>query len=323
MLVLRRDDIEALLDMKSCITAVEDAFRARGEGRPASSTVLGLELEEGTLHAKLGTLTTSRPYAVAKINANLPGNPLRHGLPTIQGVLILFDASRGTPLACMDSALITAMRTAAASAVAAKHLALRHATSIAFIGCGIQARAHLEALRLVRRIERVSAFDLNPTAADRFADEARERFDIAAEVAPDVARGVGESEIVVTSTPSRLPFLNSGDVAAGAFVAAVGADNEHKNEISADLLKTAALVVDDLDQCCRMGDLHHALAQGVIQADHIRASLDQIVAGLAPGRLSDHEIIVFDSTGLAIEDVAAAALVYERAKTKGTGIVVD
>jgi ornithine cyclodeaminase/alanine dehydrogenase-like protein (mu-crystallin family) len=164
---------------------------------------------------------------------------------------------------------------------------------------------------------------LNPTAADRFAAEARERLDIVVEVAPDVARGVGESEIVVTSTPSRLPFLNSGDVAAGAFVAAVGADNEHKNEISADLLKTAALVVDDLDQCCRMGDLHHALAQGVIQADHIRASLDQIVAGLAPGRLSDHEIIVFDSTGLAIEDVAAAALVYERAKTKGTGIVVD
>jgi ornithine cyclodeaminase/alanine dehydrogenase-like protein (mu-crystallin family) len=223
----------------------------------------------------------------------------------------------------MDSALITAMRTAAASAVAAKHLALQHASSVAFIGCGIQARAHLEALRLVRDIERVSAFDLNPTAADRFAAEARERFDIAAEVAPDVARVVGESEIVVTSTPSRLPFLNSGDVAAGAFVAAVGADNEHKNEISADLLKKAVLVVDDLDQCRRMGDLHHALGQGVIQADHVRASLDHIVAGLAPGRLSDDEIIVFDSTGLAIEDVAAAALVYERAKTKGTGFVVD
>jgi alanine dehydrogenase len=322
MLVLRRPEIELLLDMRSCIDAVERAFRACGEGDRASSGAIGLELNNGSLHAKLGTLTLSRPYAVAKVNANFPENPVRYDLPTIQGVLLLFDASTGKPLACMDSGLITAMRTAATTAVAAKYLARRRASSIAFIGCGIQARAHLEALRLVRGIERLAAFDLNHTAADRFAADARERFKIVTEVAADAGRAAIGSEIVVTSTPSRQPFLKTGDVAAGTFVAAVGADNEHKNEISADLLKQAVVIVDDLDQCSRMGDLHHALAQGVIQPGHVRSSLDQIVAGLAPGRLSDDEIIVFDSTGVAIEDVAAAAVVYERAENRGAGLVV-
>jgi ornithine cyclodeaminase/alanine dehydrogenase-like protein (mu-crystallin family) len=190
MLVLRRPEIELLLDMQSCVDAVEQAFRVRGVGDRASSGAVGLELNGGSLHAKLGTLTLSRPYAVAKVNANFPGNPVRYDLPTIQGVLSLFDASTGKPLASMDSGLITAMRTAATTAVAAKYLALRHASSIAFIGCGIQAHRHLEALRLVREIKRLTAFDSNRTAADRFAANARERFQIVAEVATDAGRAV-------------------------------------------------------------------------------------------------------------------------------------
>jgi alanine dehydrogenase len=322
MRVLERTDVERLLDMESCITAVESAFRARGEGRPASSGVLGLELDGGTLHAKLGALSVTRLYAVAKINANFPDNSARHGLPTIQGVLLLFDASSGTPLASMDSALITARRTAAATAVAASYLAARNASAVTFIGCGVQARAHIEALRQVRRIERLTAFDLTPIAAERFADEARARFDLIAEVATDIREAASASPIVVTSTPSRRALLNRGDVSAGTFVAAVGADSEGKQEIAADLLSEAVIVVDDLDQCSKMGDLHHALVAGAMQPGHVRGSLDQIVSGRAPGRLSDDEIIIFDSTGVAIEDVAAAALVYERAVKTGAGFVI-
>jgi len=322
MRVLEHSDVDHLLDMESCITAVEGAFRARGEGRRASSGVLGLELDGGTLHAKLGVLTVTRPYAVAKINANFPDNPARHGLPTIQGVLVLFDAARGTPLASMDSALITASRTAAATAVAARYLAARYASTATFIGCGVQARAHIEALRHVRRIERVFAFDQNTEAAERFAAEARARFDVVVEVATDLRRAASLSQIVITSTPSRRALLSPGDVTAGTFVAAVGADNEGKQEISADLLRESVVVVDDLDQCSRMGDLHHALVIGAMQPAHVRGSLDQIVTGLAPGRLSDDEIIVFDSTGVAIEDVAAAVLVYERAEKTGAGLVI-
>ena len=322
MRVLERRDVERLLDMESCIGAVEDAFRARGQGRRAPSGILGLDLDGGTLHAKLGSLNLSRAYAAAKINANFPDNPARHDLPTIQGVLLLFDAAIGTPLASMDSGLITAMRTAAATAVAARYLALPHASSATFIGCGIQARAHLEAIHHVRRIERVVAFDLNYAAAERFAGEARARFDVVAEVVSDVRQAAGASEIVITSTPSRQALLNPGDLAAGTFVAAVGADNEGKQEIAADLLRQVMVVVDDLDQCSRIGDLHHALALGAMPPGHVVVSLDQIVAGLAPGRSNGDEIIVFDSTGVAIEDVAAAALVYERAEKTGAGFVI-
>jgi ornithine cyclodeaminase/alanine dehydrogenase-like protein (mu-crystallin family) len=267
-------------------------------------------------------LTLSRPYAAAKINANFPDNPARHDLPTIQGILILFDAALGTPLASMDSGLITAMRTAAATAVAAKYLAVPRASAATFIGCGIQARAHIEAIHHVRGIKRVVAFDLSRAAAEQFAEEARARFDVVAEVATDIREAAGASEIVVTSTPSRRALLNPGDLAAGTFVAAVGADNEGKQEIAADLLRQVVVVVDDLDQCSRIGDLHHALALGAMPPGHVRGSLDQIVAGLVPGRSSDDEIIVFDSTGVAIEDVAAAALVYERAEKAGAGFVI-
>jgi len=321
--LLNDADVGRLLDMKSCIKAVEDAFRARGEGKRASSAVAGLELYGGGLHAKLGMLDADRPYAAAKINANFPQNPARHGLPTIQGMLVLFDASCGTPLAVMDSGVLTALRTAAASGVAAKYLALRNASAVAFLGCGKQARAHVVALSLVRPIDRVAAFDLDLAAAQRFADEVRYRFDIPSETATTIRDAVRASDIVITSTPSVRPLLNDGDVRKGTFIAAVGADNEHKQEIGVELLSTAAVVVDDLDQCSRIGDLHHALAAGVMQPDDVRASLDQIVTGQRPARLSDDEILIFDSTGVAIEDVAAAVLVYEHAEKAGVGFIAN
>lgn len=313
MRVLDRETVVQLLDMPSCIRAVEQAFRARGEGQPTPSAMSGLELASGTLHAKMASLALSRLYAVAKVNANLPRNPVEHNLPTIQGVLVLFDGTNGVPLAVMDSAPITTLRTAAASAVAASLLARNDASAVTFVGCGVQARAHLDALRHVRPIRRVFALDRQRGAAEEFSVFARAICDMEATVAPSLAAATSVSDIVVTTTPSRSAVLDIGDVSPGVFVAAVGADNEHKQEISPELLRAAVVIVDDLEQCARFGDLHHALDSGALRREDVRASLDQIVAGTKPGRLGDAEIVVFDSTGLAIEDVAAAALVYERA----------
>src|SRR5689334_19407979 len=153
MRVLDRETVVRLLDMPSCIHAVEQAFRARGDGRMAPSAMSGLELGSGTIHAKMAALSLSRSYAAAKVNANFPRNPMEHNLPTIQGVLILFDGTNGLPLAVMESASITTIRTAAASAVAASFLARADASTVTFIGCGVQARAHLDALRHVRTLD--------------------------------------------------------------------------------------------------------------------------------------------------------------------------
>jgi ornithine cyclodeaminase/alanine dehydrogenase-like protein (mu-crystallin family) len=312
MLVLDADDVVRLLDMPSCIRAVEAAFRARGEGRAAPSATLGFPLDGGSLHVKVASLDLSRPYVVAKVNANFPRNPQERKLPTIQGALVLFDATCGTPLAVMDSAPITTLRTAATTAVAASRLARADASTVTFVGCGVQARAHLAALCQVRPLRRAFAIDMRPGAADEFRKFATAEHGLECSLSTSLGRATRASDIIVTSTTSQRAILHLDDVTTGAFVAAVGADSEHKQEIDPLLLRESVIVVDDLEQCARIGDLHHALAARVVAKSHARASLDQVVAGERPGRLTDDETIVFDSTGLALEDVAAAAIVYER-----------
>jgi ornithine cyclodeaminase/alanine dehydrogenase-like protein (mu-crystallin family) len=265
----------------------------------------------------MASLELSRPYVATKVNANFPSNPVEHNLPTIQGVVVLIDGANGVPLAVLDSGALTTIRTAAASAVAASLLARANAFTATFIGCGVQARAHLEAMHHVRPLSRIFAIDTRAAVAEEFSVFARDSHGVNVTVASSLAAATRESHIIVTTTPSRSALLDVGDVSPGTFVAAVGADNEHKQEIAPSLLRAAAVVVDDLEQCAHHGDLHHAITAGVMRREDVRASLDQIVAGTRPGRLSDAEIIVFDSTGLAIEDVAAAALVYERAAADG------
>jgi len=312
LLVLDATEITRLLDMASCIRAVEAAFRARGEGRAAPSATLGFPLDGGSLHVKVASLDLGQPYVVAKVNANFPRNPEERKLPTIQGALVLLDASCGTPLAVMDSAPITTLRTAATTAVAASHLARKDASIVTFVGCGVQARAHLAALCLVRPVRRVFAVDVRPSAADEFRKFAIAEHGVECSVASSLREATRASEIVVTCTPSEQAILHLDDVSPGTFVAAVGADNDHKQEIDAQLLRESVIVVDDLEQCARIGDLHHALEAGVVAEDFVLASLDEIVIGARPGRRGQDETIVFDSTGLALEDVAAAAIVYDR-----------
>jgi ornithine cyclodeaminase/alanine dehydrogenase-like protein (mu-crystallin family) len=244
-------------------------------------------------------------------------------LPTIQGVLVLFDAVTGTPLALMHSGVITAIRTAAASAVAAKWLALENAYTLAVIGCGIQARAHVEALLQVRPIRRLRAYDLDSAATAAFCGEMHSAHGVDCAASATVHEATAGSAIVVTTTPSKQPIIGVDDVDRGAFIAAIGADSEDKQELSVDLLRSAVIVVDDIDQCARIGDLHHAIHTGVMTISDVRASLDEVISQRIAGRHDDSEIIIFDSTGVAIEDAAAAAVVYEKAQTAGAGTTIS
>ena len=247
----------------------------------------------------------------------------QHGLPTIQGVLVLFDAARGEPLAMMDSASITTLRTAAASAVAARHLARRGARTMTIVGCGVQARAHVAAMRAVLSLDQIAVFDLDVPAAKRFAAEMRALHGVSVTAADDLARATLASDVIVTCTPSRAAFLGTAHVAPGAFIAAVGADNEQKQEIEPALLRASAVVVDDLEQCATMGDLHHAIEAGVMSRTDVRATLGDVIAGRRRGRLNNDEIVVFDSTGVAIEDVAAAAVVWGRARADSARVAIS
>jgi alanine dehydrogenase len=313
MIFLDSAAVRELLSISACITAVERAFRLHGEGKAPPPGVLGIHAEHGAFHIKAGVLDLERPYFAAKTNANFPGNLERYGLPTIQGVIALFDAVRGTPLAILDSKEITSLRTGAATAVAAKYLAREDASVAMVCGCGVQGRTQLAAVAIARRLTRVYAVDRQRENAQRFAREMSNELGIEVVPSDDLARVARLSDICVTCTPSRKAILGPDDVAPGAFVAGVGADNPDKQELDPALLACAAVVVDILEQAATSGDLHHAIAAGLMTRADVRAELGEVVAGKKRGRLNDDEIVIFDSTGTALQDVAAAAAVYERA----------
>ncbi len=322
-LLLTRSDVAALLDYDSCIMAVESAFRASASGEVLPASAVGTHVAGGGFHVKTAGLTNGRGCYVTKTNGNFPGNRATNGLPTIQGVISLHDATDGRVLAIMDSMEVTTIRTAAASAVAARYLACDNARTVLMIGCGNQGRSQLRALFRVRDIEQVIAFDMNRSLVESYVSEMSDETEIPVEVCDDYRSKTHAADIIVTSTTSTVALLHKSDVSPGTFVAAVGADSDTKQEIAPDLLTSATLVVDVLEQCATFGDLHHAIAAGVMTRDDVYADLAEIVSGAKPGRYSPDEVIVFDSTGTALEDVAAAALVYERAIAQRRGLEID
>jgi ornithine cyclodeaminase/alanine dehydrogenase-like protein (mu-crystallin family) len=312
-LLLSRADVERLLTPERCIAAVEDAFRRLALGQVPPPGILGMHAEEGGFHVKAGFLTLDRPYFAAKLNANFPRNGERHGLPTIQGAVLLSDASNGAPLAIMDSMSITALRTAAATAVAAKHLARKDCGTALVVGCGGQAAAQLRALLCVRKPRRVLAFDQDAAKAAAFCVAS------GAEQAEELADAVKASDIVVTCTTARRYFLRRDMARPGTFIAAVGADHEDKQEIEPRLMAEAKVVTDLTEQASRIGDLHHAIEAGAMAPGEVHAELAEVVAGRKPGRRSDDETFVFDSTGTGLQDVAAAVATYQAALASKQG----
>jgi ornithine cyclodeaminase/alanine dehydrogenase-like protein (mu-crystallin family) len=284
--------------------------------------VLGIKGTNGGFHVKAGVLALGRRYFATKVNGNFSRNAER-GLPLIQGAILLSDGDDGSPLAITDSGEITLLRTAAATALAAQYLARADARVATICGCGAQAPAQLRALARVRSLRQVLAFDSDRDRARTFAAAMGRELKIEVVAVDDLKAAVLQSAICVTCTPSRTPVLFRDFVAPGAFIAAVGADSAEKQELEPELLAAATVVTDVTEQCATIGDLHHALALGRLTPDHVHAELGEIVAGKKHGRRSDDEIIVFDSTGMALQDVAAAARVFERAEATSRGVAIE
>ena len=321
--LLTRKDVAALLTIDESIAAVERVFKLHGEGKTATPGILGVHAGDGGFHIKAGLLDLDRSYFAAKINANFPENPQRLGLPTIQGLVVLFDGEFGSPLAVMDSIEITIQRTGAATAIAAKYLARSNSKTVTICGCGNQGRVSLWALTKILPIERVWAYDHERSQAERFATELGEELHIDIKVVTDLETHVRQSDICITCTPSKHPFLKRDFVAPGSFIAAVGADNAEKQELEATLFSDNKIVVDILEQCAGIGELHHALDAGLITREDVYAELGEVIAGVQPGRTSSDEIIIFDSTGMALQDVVTAAAVYEKAMDEGAGTHIN
>ena len=320
-LLLKRTEVAALLGIEECIAAVEDVFRLYAEGRTAPPGVLGIHAAAGGFHIKAALLERGgKTYFAAKTNANFPQNSARFGLPTIQGVIVLCDGESGYPLALMDSTEITVIRTGAATAVAAKYLARPDAAVATVCGCGNQGGISLRAIAKVRQLKAAFAYDSDEVRAERFAAEMSGELGIEVSAVRELSPAVRRSDICVTCTPSRSFFLRREDVRPGTFVAAVGADSPEKQELEPSLLQGNKIVTDITEQCAAIGELHHAIEEGLVRREDVHAELGDVIAGKAEGRTSAEEVIIFDSTGTALQDVIAAAIVYERAAASGAGV---
>ena len=321
--ILGAEDVTRSLAMSDCIDAVEAAFARFAAGRMTLPAVAHLPAQDGSFHVKSAAFVDPPHYVAVKVNGNFPDNPRRAGLPTVQGAIVLCDGRDGRLLAIIDSAEVTAMRTAAATAVAARHLAREDAGVVTVIGCGIQGRAQLLALREVLPLTTVHAFDVDGERRQAFVQGLREATGLDIVPVEDFAPATLSSQVIVTCTPSRRAFLRREHVAPGTFIAAVGADDHDKQELDPDLLAHARVVVDVLDQCAQSGDLHHAIEAGSMTRSDVVAELGAIVAGTVRPQFAADDIIVFDSTGSAFEDVAAASIIYERAEAENMGISVE
>jgi alanine dehydrogenase len=299
--VFNAEEVARYLSAQACIAAVEEAMRRLGNGDAPAPATLSYPVEGGGFHIKAGRLGR---YFAAKLNGNFTDNPAR-GLPTIQGLVLLSDAQDGRVLAVMDSVELTARRTAAATAVAARLLARPDSATVAIVGCGIQAGAQLAALREVMKVERVLVYDIDPERARTFASAHH------ATAVASLRDATLASDVVVTCTTSRDFILFENDVRAGTFIAAVGVDNEWKREIAPTLMASAVIVTDVTSQCAQIGDLHHAIGAGVLTTADVYADLPALLAGTVALPDVRNRVAVFDSTGVGIQDVAAAAAVYE------------
>ncbi|HMG92712.1 MAG TPA: ornithine cyclodeaminase family protein [Chryseolinea sp.] len=322
-ILLTRKDITKLLDIGTCIAAVEMAFRLYAEGKTSPPKVLAMHVDAGAFHIKAGAMKLDQHYFAAKTNANLPDNPKKFDLPTIQGILIVFDADNGKVLAVMDSMELTILRTGAATGVAAKYLSKPDSSTVTICGCGNQGIISLKAIAHVRKIQSVYAFDVDHDLAVEFSSRLSKELGVNISAVKELEEATLQSDICVTCTPSKQPLLFKRHVRPGCFVAAVGTDNEEKNEIDAELIASSKLVTDISEQCATIGDLHHALKKGKVTMSHIHAELGEVIAGKKEGRTNNEEVIVFDSTGMALQDVASAAIVYQRSLEESVGLRLD
>lgn len=316
-LLLAGADVGACLRMDEAIEAVGEAFRAyhRHEAVMPPKSYVDLPDHNGdvrSMPARVGDAVS------VKWVCSHPQNPQRHGLPTVLGTLILSEPATGYPLAVMDATLLTAFRTGAAAAVATDALARKDATSLGIVGCGIQAGYQIAAISRVRDITRLVLADAQREKAEALAARVR-GFHPGLDVRVSDAKEAAGQDIVCTLTPSYKPVIDQGWVQRGAHVNALGADAAGKQELDPVILADAVIVVDDWEQALHSGEINVPLTAGKLRKEHVRGTLGAVLEGVIPGRSSDREVTVFDSTGLAIQDAAVARVIHDHAVKAGIG----
>lgn len=319
--ILIEQEIRGLIGPSAALSAVRDAFAALARGEATLPGVIGFDVPDhrGEVHVK-GAYLHAQPFFSVKEAAGFYANAEK-GLPIGSGLVLVFDATTGAPAAVLfDNGYLTELRTGAAGALAADLLARPRLRRVGMVGAGSQARFQLESLCLVRRPEAVAVFGRTPARAAACAAEMQARFGVPVAPVASAREAVEGSDVVITATPARAPIVKAEWLGEGTHVTAVGADGPDKQELESAVLRRAdKVVVDRLEQCLRLGELHHAVEAGVLAPADVWAELGELAAGMKPGRESEDEITVADLTGVGIQDAAVANVVVAEAARRGAG----
>ncbi len=325
MMVLTEADLRRLVPLDAeAVACVEDAFAALATRDVAMPPILRLDVPDhnGEVDVKTAYIPGLAGFAI-KISPGFFDNPKR-GLPSVNGLMAYFSAETGLVEALLlDNGYLTDVRTAAAGAVAAKYLAPGDAAVAAILGAGVQAHLQLEALTLVRPIREARIWARRSDAAEMTAAELSKTLGIRVTAVATAEDAVRAADVIVTTTPATEPILKAGWLAAGQHVTAMGSDAEHKNEIDPAIIPQTSYVADSLAQTRRLGELHHAIAAGLVPADRVYPELGQIVAGTASGRSSPIDLTLCDLTGTGVQDTAIATLAVARARAANAGTVFE
>lgn len=313
--ILDEATLRRIVTPEAAVEVMREAFRADGEGRTHVPAVINLHVPDarGEFHIKTAHID-GVPHIAVKVASGFHDNPDK-GLPSGSGLMVLFEAETGLPAAILlDNGFLTDIRTGAAGAVAADHLALPEITIVGVIGSGLQARHQLRCLRVVRPFRHVIAWSRTPERLERFCEE-MEAEGSTVQPARDARAVCDAADVLITTTPSREPLIRADWLREGMHVTAVGADSPGKQELDADCLDRADLVVvDRYAQCSAFGELHHALAAALLARSDIHAELGMVVAGQKPGRTTDRQITIADLTGVGFQDTAIASFAFDRSR---------
>lgn len=317
-LLLDSDDVDEHARLTRVIEAVERAFAAfeNGTTQMPAKSYIDLPQYNGDFRSMPAYLDTGEWDAAGVKWVNVhPDNPADHDLPTVLGTMIYSDPETAFPLSIMDGTALTMKRTGAAAAVATNHLAVEAASSLGLVGAGVQSYTQLEAISEVRPIETVVVSDPDDERVTRFVEAFEDRFD----VRDGSISEAGHCDVLSTVTPVREPIVGREAVGDHTHVNAIGADAEGKHELADEVLEAATVVIDDHEQCTHSGEINVPYRAGTLTDADIYGEIGELVVGSKAGRTDDTGITVFDSTGLAIQDVAAARVVYETAREEDAG----
>jgi len=320
VLVLSASDVKRLVDIRAVIAAVEDAFRAYGRGAsklgPIALTLI--DKHEGELEIKSGYVEEF--CTATKILLYYKDNPSKRGLPALSGTIVLNDINDGKPFAVLDGTYITANRTGAAGAIAAKYLARPNSEDIGVIGAGTQGRAQVAALNEIFNIKTVRVYDIDSQRTTNYVREMSAQYPFKVEPAESPAHAVLDADIIVTVTTSTKAIVQNEWVHEGVHINAIGADTPGKQELDPAIIPRAKVIVDSIAQCVERGEIQTAMRLGLLKKENIYAELSDILLGRKPGRVSPEEITLFDATGMIVQDITTAWTVYQLAKKQGLGI---